>query len=435
MSDKKKNTGVETTTLTPVPMEQRKSWLDVAFIQAGIMICVPSLLLGGMLAGAMDLIPAIISGAVGYGIVIILFCLMGIMGSDLGVPTCMTSLGGFGRLGTRFLISTVIFASMIGWFAVQNTVCGEAFSHLLQESFGVTIPSSVSTIIWGIIMLVTAVYGVNAMDKLNMIAVPCLFVMTIVGTILALRTYGTANLSVPVKEVTMSFADGVILTINFMAAGVLAASDITRYQRTRKDTILSSSLGVWPAGVLMVVLGAIMTKVANQYDITQVFVDVGLPILGMLVLIAATWTTNTSNAYSGGINAVMVLNLSDNKRSWATMISGALGTVLALMGLANSFEAFLNILGEIMLPMVGIIIADYWIIYKGDPKKFRFTEGFNWFGIISWAAGYAIIKLVNVGVPFAQGIIAAMIIYVILTKLLRKEEPTGRVEEIARKAS
>ena len=49
MSDEKKKNTMETTTLTEVPMEERKSWISVAFMQAGIMICVPSLLLGGIL--------------------------------------------------------------------------------------------------------------------------------------------------------------------------------------------------------------------------------------------------------------------------------------------------------------------------------------------------------------------------------------------------
>ena len=47
MSDKPKKHTMETTTLTEVPAEERKSWISVAFMQAGIMICVPSLMLGG----------------------------------------------------------------------------------------------------------------------------------------------------------------------------------------------------------------------------------------------------------------------------------------------------------------------------------------------------------------------------------------------------
>lgn len=431
MSDKKKTSAMETTTLTKVPMEERKSWISVAFMQAGIMICVPSLLLGGMLAGAMPLHLAIISGIVGYLIVIVLFSLMGIIGSDLGVPTCMTTLGGFGKKGSRFIISTLIFISMIGWFAVQNDVCGNAFSNLMTEFFGINVPVWLSSTVWGIIMLVTAVYGINALDKLNKVAVPALFVITIAGTIIAVNKYGTSALNVDPAEITMSFVDGVVLTVSFMAAGCLAASDITRYQATRKDTILSSSIGVAPAGILMIVLGAIMTKVAQQYDITIVFCEIGIPVLGMLVLIAATWTTNTTNAYSGGINAVMMFNLKDDKRAAATMISGVLGTICALLGFASHFESFLYVLGDLMLPTMGVILADYWIVNKAKPENYKTADGFNWLGIISWLVGYAVIKFIPHGVPFAQGIIAAGLLYVILAKTVGRPQDKEAGKELA----
>lgn len=422
MDEKAKKKTMETTTLTQVPMEERKSWISVAFMQAGIMICVPSLLLGGILAESMSLYAAIISGVVGYIIVIILFSLMGIMGSDLGVPTCVTTLGGFGKKGSRFIISTLIFISMIGWFAVQTDVCGSAFSNLMTQFFKIDIPVQVSSVIWGIVMLITAVYGINALDKLNKIAVPALFVITILGTVMALNKYGTAQLNVDPEEITMSFVDGVVLTVSFMAAGCLAASDITRYQATRKDTIMSSSIGVAPAGILMIILGAVMTKVAQQYDITIVFCEIGIPILGMLVLIAATWTTNTTNAYSGGINAVMMFHLPDEKRGTATMVAGAIGTICALLGLGGYFEEFLYILGDLMLPTMGVILADYWIVNKGKPENFKAADGFNWLGILSWLVGYAVIKFIPYGVPFAQGIIAAGLLYVILAKTVRRPQ-------------
>ena len=53
MEQEKKAGNVESVTLEQVPMEERKSWADVAMIQAGIMICVPSLMLGGILAESM----------------------------------------------------------------------------------------------------------------------------------------------------------------------------------------------------------------------------------------------------------------------------------------------------------------------------------------------------------------------------------------------
>ncbi len=413
MNEEKKRSRVETTTLEPVPMEERKSWLNVALIQAGIMICVPSLLLGGMLVQSMSFGAAIAAGVIGYVIVIFLFCLMGIIGSDLGVPTCVTAVGGFGKSGARIFVSLITFISMIGWFAVQTGVCGNAFSNLFSESFNINIPPIVSMILWGIVMMVTAIYGINALGWLNKIAIPALFIVTLIGCWLSLKQYGTAELYTNTSDGSMSMVDGILLTVSFMTAGCLAAADVTRYQATRRDTIFSSTAGVFPAGVLMVILGAVMTKVANQYDITQVFCDVGIPVLAMIVLISATWTTNTANAYSGGINAVLMLNLKDDKRAIATLVSGLLGTICAAFGLADHFEAFLTILGEIMLPMMGVIIADYWIVGRGKALNYKMRAGFNWVGIVSWLAGYAVTKLVTFGVPFLQGIIVTMIIYVI----------------------
>lgn len=427
--DGKKTGGLETTTLAQLPMEERKSWLDVAMIQAGIMICVPSLLLGGMLVEAMSFKDALISGVIGYAIVSVLFCFMGVIGSDLGRPTCVTAIGGFGRKGTRLVISTLIFVSMIGWFAVQTSVCGNAFSNLIKSGLKVDFPPAASMVIWGIIMLVTAVYGINALDWLNRIAVPALFIITVVGTFMAVNKYGTANLGHNPANPTMTIIDGIVLTVSFMAAGCLSASDITRYQRTRRDTVMSSVLGVAPAGILMVVLGAVMSRVAQQYDITLVFVKIGLPIVGMIVLIAATWTTNTTNAYSGGINAVLMCHLSDDKRWLATMVSGLLGTLCALLGLANHFESFLYILGDLLLPTMGVILTDYWIIGKGKPENYRMPSGFNWIGMISWIFGYAVIKLIPQGVPFAQGIIAAGVLYIVLTRLIGRPQDREDYEE------
>ena len=92
VEQEKKTGNVESVTLEQVPMEERKSWADVAMIQAGIMICVPSLMLGGILAESMPMSQAIWSGVIGYAVIVALMIFCGIMGSDLGVPTCVYDL-------------------------------------------------------------------------------------------------------------------------------------------------------------------------------------------------------------------------------------------------------------------------------------------------------------------------------------------------------
>lgn len=413
---------VEITTLSEVPPEERKNWIDVALIQAGIMICVPSMMLGGILADSMSMSNAILSGVVGYFITIVLFSIMGIEGSDLGVPTCVVAFSGFGKNGSRFIVSGLFMISMIGWFAIQTSVCGTAFSNLMSEFFHFKVPVVISMVVWGLIMLITAVYGINALDKLNKLAVPALLAVTIIGCIMSVKMYGTTNLYKEVSEPSMTFIGGIILTVSFMSAGALTAPDITRYQKTRKDTILSSSIGVMPAGMLMLIMGAVMTRIASEYDITLVFSKIGIPFIGLLVLIMATWTTNTTNAYCAGIDAVMFFKLADRKRAMATMIAGVFGTLLAAIGIANHFESFLYFLGNIFMPMMGVLIADYWVIRKGKPELWKYVEGWNWAGIIAWISGAALTSLVTKGIPFVQGMILSFLVYLILYKVFYKNK-------------
>ena len=104
------------------------------------------------------------------------------------------------------------------------------------------------------------------------------------------------------------------------------------------------------------------------------------------------------------------------------MVSGLIGTVCALVGFANYFEDFLYVLGDFILPVMGVAIADYWIVNKGKAELFKPCEGFNWIGIGAWIIGYAVIKLIPVGIPFAQGILAAALVYVILCRIVKRPQ-------------
>ncbi len=92
------------------------------------------------------------------------------------------------------------------------------------------------------------------------------------------------------------------------AVGGTIAADLTRYARKRKDAILSGLIGIWPAGVFLVVIGGLLTVVAGTFDITIALAQLGLGgLIGSIILVLATWTTNTVNAYSGGLALVNLL--------------------------------------------------------------------------------------------------------------------------------
>ena len=405
---------VEATALQAINEEERKDWISLAFVQAGICVCVPAFLLGALLAEAMPVWPAIISGSLGYLVVVIGMTITGMMGCDLGIASCTACEAGFGKAGARFIVSTIFAVNMIGWFGIQNGVCGEAFSNAVTAMTGIEIPVVVSNTIWGLIMLLTAVYGVNALEKLDKISIPLLMIIMCYGTYLAIKIYGTGGMSVEVSQ-TMSFMGGVALSFNFTAVGTITAADYTRFQKSRKDTVKSVFYGVFPMGVITLVMGILMTKISGEYDVSMVLINVGLPLLGIAALVISTWTTNSTNAYSAGLNIVMALKLKDNRRREATLISGIIGIVLCDLGILGHIEGVLSMLSYVVCPIGGVIIADYWIVGRGKKENFRPKDSVNWAGVIAWAIGA--VAAYFIGIEFT-GILAGGIFYLIVERFM-----------------
>lgn len=412
--EKKKEKQMEDFALEKVKAEDRKSWISLAAVQTGIFICVPSLLLGALLTEAMPVSQAIIAGILGYCLTIFISLFLGMQGADLGVPSAVIICSTFGEKGSRIIISLLLSISMIGWFGINCNVCGEAFSNLMRIAAGVHIPAVVSSILWGVIMLLSAIFGMNALKKLDAIAIPCLVIIMVLGAVMAYKNFGTSRLYADIIP-TMNIVQGTGLSFSFTALAAVTCSDITRFQRDRTDTVKSTFWGILPAGVFTLILGILMTKMADDYDISSVLATVGLPFLGIIVLILATWTTNSLNAYSAGLDVVMTLNLPDNKRKFATLIAGLVGIVLAACGILGHIETFLSLLSYVFSATGGIMLVDYWIVGKGKPESWHKVPGFNWAGIIAMVIGIAIAAMI--GIDYT-GLLWGAIIYLIVERFI-----------------
>lgn len=408
------NNNKEINALTPISPEKKQGWVPLAFIQAGICVCVPSFLEGALLVEAMNFWPAVISGTVGYVLVVLAMTVIGFIGSDLGLASCTITESTLGKQGARYIAGIIFAVNLIGWFGINNGECALSFVNFLDTSFGITIPFYASCIFWGLVMTLTAAFGMKAMEKLDYVAVPLLMIVMIIGTTMAIKQNGLDAVNVGIDP-TMSFIDGVILSFDFYAVGVITAADVTRFQKSRKDTVLSTTVGVFPLGVITLVLGAMLTKIAGEYDISMVLITVGIPLLGVIALVLSTWTTNSSNAYCGALDTVMIFNVSDNRRREVTVIVGILGTILGMTGIVNSISTFLGYLAYLVCPIGGIMFADYFIIGRGRPENWHSRDGFYLAGVITWIVSGILAYLVQI--DFA-GMGFAVVIYLILERFM-----------------
>lgn len=425
-----KDLEVETITLEEVPQSEKKSWPAIAFIWAGNVICVPALLCGSMISAGLSFKDSIISMFIGYAITVVLMMFIAAQAANTGRPAVVGVSRALGTRGSQFSVSLIIAVSCTGWYAYNNIICSESFCSLMR-SVGFDFPQWLACIILGGIMLLTAFYGIGLTKFLNVITVPLLLIFLIYGTIIVLTDGGVAKISAYTPAEPMPMIVGITMSVGGFIQGAVTAGDYNRYSKNGKSAALSCVFGIVPCGIGALACGAIMAICTGNSDITVMFASVGMPVIGLIVLILATWTTNVGNAYSAGIAAVAVFKLKDDKRAMITAICGIAGILLSLGGIINYFVAFLSWLSYLTTPICAILIADYWILGKGDAKSWRPFEGVNWMGIISWLIGSVVTRFDTFFIPEIIGIIVTIIIYVVLCKVVKNPKLNPFVKELA----
>ena len=415
--------------LSQIQPNEKRSWWSIAFIWVGTMICIPMLLVGGIFGAALTMGSIFWATLIGFAVCCILMILSGIVGSDTGLNATMCSTKAFGMTGANFTIALVIFICQAGWFAVQTATCALAFNTLLLQ-FGAEFPFWLSCVIWGVVMFITAVYGVKWMAVLNYISVPLLVILCAYGGIYSVNAAGWNNITSAVTENLMPLPAAISTVIGLFALGATINSDYTRYCRTRGDVVKATAIGVMPAALLMIMVGAIMAVGTGNYDVTAMFAGMGLPIVAMLVLILATWTTNTGNAYTSGLAACKMFSVKDSKRPLVTMICGVLGVLMAIAGLADFLNIYISILGAVVPPIAGVVICDYFVFCKGKKENWFPVRGINWIGIIAWiiGGGFALLETLGVVTVFSSavdGVIISFVSYWILNSLLKNTKLAG----------
>lgn len=398
----KKITGFE------IKAEERQRWGSIAMVWIGSVICVPALMIGGMLGSGLSLGNLVLAILLGYALICVFMIFMGMLGCDTGLPTALMASSALGEKGAKYIISAILAISCIGWFGIQAAVCGASFSSMLGDMTGVMIPLWLSSVLWGMIMLLTACFRFSGLKWLNKIAVPLLAIVLAYTLIDTLINGGMSALIDYTPSSPISFVSALSATVGSFVVAAAISGDYCRFAKSRADVVKSSIAGVLPAGLAILLIGAILAICTGTYDISAVLSSSGLPLVGLIALILATWTTNVSNAYSGGLSLSVLLGQDEKKSQMTTAIAGIIGTM----------------------------IADYWILGKGSAENFRMRECFYAPGLISFLAG-AFIACVTGGtfasIPFlsflnfpffigpVNGIVVAMLVYLILAKAGKKE--------------
>lgn len=170
--------------------------------------------------------------------------------------------------------------------------------------------------------------------------------------------------------------------------------------------------------------------VYQQADIVEVMMLQGLSFAAVIMLCLNLWTIQGPTIYN--VSAAACHLLRSERRRTMTLIAAAVGVVLAIGGMYEMLIPFLVLLGSIIPPIGGVIMADFWYRHRGKyPALSSVTlPRYNLLGLSAYAVGAALAYFSPWIAPLV-GIAASALCYIVMLEITgRRTAVTGAREEV-----
>ncbi|MEQ4541583.1 MAG: cytosine permease, partial [Billgrantia sp.] len=370
--------------LSEVPSHARKGLFSTSIMLFSFTFFTATMFAGGKIGMAFDFTTLIWAAIIGN-------LLLGLYAAVLGLIACRSGLNSvlmgrfcFGEAGSK-LSDVLLGFTQIGWYAWGTATIAIVLVKILDLPQGLTIPLMV---LFGFGFCVTAFVGYKGLDILSRISVPAMLALLICSLWIATDDIGglAALMAVePTQSMTLSAA--ITMVFGTFVSGATQATNWTRFARNGRTAVIASMVGFFIGNGLMIVAGAYGAIVYQQPDIVEVLVLQGLSMAAVVMLFLNLWTTQDNTIYNFAAAGCNLLRT--GRRKTMTIVGAAIGTGLAIGGMYELLIPFLILLGSIIPPIGGVIMADYFYGHRGRyPKLFDANlPAFNWVGLGAYFAG------------------------------------------------
>lgn len=341
--------------LGTVPESERKHWLPVAGIWIAIGIDLSGTIMGVSLGQGLPFGEALAATVLGSVLLGLLAMACTYVGAATGLTSAMLSRSVFGSVGGR-AIAIAMAISSLGWFGVQTGFFADNARIAVSNLFGADLPVHVFTVIGGVLMVLTALWGYRSIQRLSSWAVPLLIALLLLAVVLAFVRYGTGELLADVPA-SFSFGGAVSLVMGIFVFGVIVSPDIARWARTPKQAMAAGFVGFFVGNSLIVIVALVLSRIMGAQELMEMFFMLGLGAVALVVLTLAQWTTNTNNLYSAALNLSVVFTRVG--RRTLTLVGGGIAILAALAGIYDHFIPFISLMGTFIAPYGGVYLAEF----------------------------------------------------------------------------
>ncbi|MCM3712261.1 allantoin permease [Sporosarcina luteola] len=395
-------------------------------------------------------------------IISVVMVLNGQAGSKYGLPFAMLIRSSFGTKGAMVpgILRGVIAAIM--WFGFQTYAGSQALSILIAKMWppfltlggdwnllGLSLPALISFLIFWLFNVALIYGGMKFLGKFTNILSPIVYfvfggmaiwAIKLAGGVAPILAYTGTGVS---GNQVVIFIAAVTAVIAAWAAPMVSVSDFTRLASSTKSQAIGQTVGLvvtyllFAVASISIIVGseiAFGTPIWNVLDVVARFDSTFAIAVSVLTLCLTTLSVNvTGNIVPAGYQLASLFPKKLTFKSGATIaaVVGILVMPWKLMENATSIFTFLNIIGGLLAPIAGVMLAHYYVVSKTEIDlgelyskngKYNYKNGFNENALITLVVS-GVLCLIGNFVPFFEplydmswfvGIISAFVLYSVL---------------------
>jgi NCS1 family nucleobase:cation symporter-1 len=435
--------------LAPTTVEQRTwTWVNIAALWVGMVICVPSYLLAaGLISQGMNWWQAILTVFLGNFIVMVPMLLIGHAGARFGIPFPVLLRSSFGTVGAR-LPGVLRGLVACGWFGIQTWVGGFAIYQILNgltdsmfvgaalPLLGIDFAQLCCFLGFWALQVFFILRGMESIRWLETLAAPVLLAICLgmlywawqsadgLGEMLS-RPSAFVEGGEKEGQFWRVFLPSVTAMVGFWSTLCLNIPDFTRFARSQRDQVIGQALGL-PIPMALLAFISVAVTMATVVVFGEELWDPlelagrlggGAAMLGLCMLIVATLTTNLAANVVAPANGFC--NLAPQRISFRVggLITAGLGIAIMPWRLLDTAGDYLFVwlvgYSSLLGPIAGILIADYYFIQRCEldlddlyqrGRRYEYSGGWNPAAL--WALGLGVAPNIP-GFLYAAGVIGS----------------------------
>ncbi|NLI93888.1 MAG: putative hydroxymethylpyrimidine transporter CytX [Peptococcaceae bacterium] len=342
----------------------------------GAAVSIAEIFTGGLLA-PLGFVKGIEAILLGHLIGVIILGLTGIIGTQKNISSIFSTRISFGIFGS-YGFSVLNILQLLGWTAVMIIGAARSVNEVSKMLWGFDQQNLWSVAI-GLLICIWIAGGIKKLNKINLLAVGLLFILTIVLSAIIFRD---TTFIYRAGEGGLSFGAAVELSVIMPLSWLPLISDYTRYAKSSKAGFWGSVGGYFIGSSWMYIIGLAAAIYAGNPDPSTILVAANLGMAALGIVILSTVTTTFLDAYSAGVSLSNISSGFNEKTS--AMIMTVIGTVIAMVTPIEQYENFLYAIGSVFAPLFAILLADYYILKN---KNIDDNKRIDWLNTMIWILG------------------------------------------------